>query len=53
MHGSVRQSLSEDSDSLPWRLSSGLYIGIKLLPVGSMKTGIQARAKRDISKILV
>ncbi|KAI3914155.1 hypothetical protein MKW98_003228, partial [Papaver atlanticum] len=40
MHGSVVHSLSEDADSLPWRLSSGLSIGIKILNVGSMKTSI-------------
>ncbi|RZC45030.1 hypothetical protein C5167_037984 [Papaver somniferum] len=52
MHGSVVQSLSEDADSLLWRLSSGLSIGINLLHVGLMKTSINAREKRDISKIL-
>ncbi|RZC66830.1 hypothetical protein C5167_010520 [Papaver somniferum] len=52
MHGSVVQSLSEDAYSLLWRLSSGLSIGINLLHVGSMKTSINAREKRDISKIL-
>ncbi|RZC69062.1 hypothetical protein C5167_032157 [Papaver somniferum] len=53
MHGSVVQSLSEDEDSLLWRLLSGLSIGIKLLHAGSMKTSFNARAKRDISKIPV